>query len=154
MKKTLSTLSLAVALGAGPALGADSGVEIGTLTCKVTDVTNLVVYTSQSFDCGFKGKGGKTESYTGEIDKIGIDLSIKDDFTIIWTVLAPTDDAAGEKSLAGTYVGAGADVALSKGGGAQVLVGGGENSFSLQPVSVSGVDGVGASLGLESFTLK
>ena len=153
MKTMIGCAALAGALSAGAAM-AQSGVEIGTLTCKVTDVTNLVVYTSQSFDCTFAGKGGATESYTGEIDKIGVDLSIKNDFTIIWAVLAPTDVAGAEKSLAGTYVGAGADVAIAKGVGAQVLVGGGGNSFTLQPVSVSGVDGIGASLGVESFKLK
>jgi len=153
MMRPLSAAAV-VALLAGPA-SAQSGVEIGVLTCRVTEVTNLVVYTSQTFDCTFDPANDRpTESYAGEITKIGVDLSIKNDFTIVWGVLAPSQGIYEPGSLAGTYVGAGADVAIGAGVGAQVLAGGGEQSFSLQPVSVSGVEGIGASLGIESFQLS
>ncbi len=119
------------------------------------DVDNIVVYTEQDFACTFEAAGSDaTEEYTGEITKIGIDLSIKSGFTIIWAVLAPTDDAYEPKALAGRYVGASADVAAGVGGGAKVLVGAGDNSFTLQPVSVTGVEGAGASLGIETFELE
>lgn len=132
-----------------------SAIEIGVLTCKVKDVTNLVVYTEQTFACEFDPSGdGANEWYEGEITKVGIDLSIKEDFTIVWGVFAPAQNAYAPKALTGTYVGAAADIAVVKGGGAAVLVGGGDNSFSLQPISVSGVDGVGASIGLEAFEIR
>ncbi len=153
MQTRPSALVLAAVLLAGPA-AAQSGVEIGVLTCRVTDVTNVVVYTEQSFDCSFEPAQGETESYSGEITKIGLDLSIKNDFTIVWAVLAPTNTALEPGSLAGTYAGVGADVTLGAGVGANILVGGGENSFSLQPVSVAGLTGAGASLGIETFTLS
>lgn len=132
---------------------ADSGAEIGTLTCKVTDVSNIVVYTTQNFDCRFKRTNGELEGYLAKIKKIGIDLSIKQDFTIVWAVLAPTNVAKAPKSLAGIYAGVGADIAVGVGVGAKILVGGGENSFTLQPVSVAGMTGGGASLGIERFEL-
>jgi hypothetical protein len=150
----LAAATALVALPAAtlPASAAD-GFKVGVLTCEVTEVTNLIVYTDQSFDCTYDPAGdGATESYTGQIDKIGIDLSIKSDFTIVWAVLAPTEQALEPGALAGTYAGAAADVAVGQGVGAAVLVGGG-NSVSLQPVSVSGVEGAGVSLGIETFEL-
>lgn len=162
MLKTMTAAALVTGLAAGPALAqteaeaaADSGVEIGTLTCEVRDVDNVVVYTEQDFACTFDPAGdGAAESYTGEIRKVGVDLSVKQDFTIVWAVIAPTTEAYAPRALAGTYAGAGADVALGAGVGAKVLVGGGDESFTLQPVSVSGVEGLGASLGVERFDLR
>ena len=162
MLKTTTAAALVAGLAAAPALApagadaaSDSGVKVGTLTCRVQDVTNVIVYTEQEFDCTFDPAGdAAAEHYTGEIDKIGINLSVMEDFTIVWSVLAPTDDIYEPDALEGTYVGAGANVAIGGGVGAQVLVGGGDNSFSLQPVSVAGVQGLGASLGVESFELS
>ncbi len=153
MKSWLVALGVVGSLGVGSAM-AQSGAELGTLTCKVSDVSNIVVYTTQKFDCRFEKANGEVEGYLGAITKVGVDLSIKNDFTIVWAVLAPTDVANAPKSLAGTYVGGGADVALGVGVGAKVLVGGVENSFTLQPVSVAGITGGGASLGVESFELS
>lgn len=69
-------------------------------------------------------------------------------------MFAPAQNAYVPKALTGAYVGAVADIAVLKVGGAAVLVGGGDNSFSPQPISVSGVDGVGASIGLEAFEIR
>jgi len=153
MKRSLLALSITGLLAVTPALS-QSGVEIGMLTCKVKDVTNLIVYTTQDFSCEFKPSKGEAEAYAGKISKIGLDLSVKNDFTIVWAVLAPTAAAYEPHALAGTYGGVGADVALGAGVGAKVLVGGSKDSFSLQPVSVAGVEGAGASVGIEEFKLK
>lgn len=153
MKRALCVAALASALTAGAAF-AQSGVEIGTLTCAVKDISNNVVYTKERFDCKFQPAKGDVEFYTGSITQIGLNLSIKKDFTIVWTVLAPVEIAGAPGSLSGTYSGVGADVSVGAGVGAKVLVGGGENSFTLQPVSVAGVIGGGASLGVQKFTLQ
>lgn len=153
MKKSLTVAALATVLATGSVM-ADSGAEIGTLTCKVKDVSNIVVYTTQTFGCEFKNVKGEMETYEGVIKKVGVDLSIKDDFTLIWTVLAPTDVAGTKHALAGKYYGVGADVAVAAGVAAKVLVGGNDDSFSLQPVSIGGVTGGGASVGIEQFELK
>jgi len=159
MNRTLPALALLSALATGaamtatPAAAADGGVKLGVLTCKVADVDNVVVYTKQTFACEFDPIEGPNEAYTGQITKIGIDLSIKTDFTIVWAVMAPTDSVYKPHALEGTYAGVGADIALGAAAGAKVLVGGGDDSFSLQPVSVAGVEGGGASIGIEKFTL-
>jgi Protein of unknown function (DUF992) len=138
----------------GPAFADGAGSEIGKLTCRLTDVKNVIVFTEQDFDCQFKPTKGNNESYIGRIKKVGIDLSIKKDAVIIWGVLAATNAPSGLKALAGTYVGVGADVSIGAGVGAKLLVGGSKDAFSLQPLSVSGIKGGGASVGLESFELK
>ncbi len=154
-RNALIGAGMALAVGiATPALAQDSGFEIGTLECKVVDVTNLVLYTKEKFACNFAGTDGLVESYDGKIDSIGVNLSIKKDFTIVWAVIAPTDDKYQSHSLRGAYVGASADVALGLGVGAKVLVGGGANSFTLQPISVAGVVGAGAAVGIQKFKLE
>ena len=153
MKRSVLGLLFATTFAVAPAFS-QSGVEIGMLTCKVQDVSNMIVYTTQDFACEFKPSKGELETYAGKISKIGLDLSIKKEFTIVWAVLAPTEAAYEPHALAGTYGGVGADVALGAGIGAKVLVGGSEDSFSLQPVSVAGVGGAGASVGIEQFKLE
>lgn len=151
--RMITAATLLAGLSATTALAANDA-EIGVLTCKVQDVTNLIVYTEQTFGCTFDPIDGDNQSYIGQISKFGIDLSIKEDFTIVWGVLAPSKDAYSPNALAGTYVGVGADVAIGAGAGAKVLVGGGADTFSLQPISVAGVEGIGASVGIEKFELQ
>ena len=147
-----AALPVLACLAAAPAM-AESGVEVGMLTCKITGVQNAVVYSKESFDCNFAGAGGKQESYVGQITNVGANLSVKGDFTLVWAVFAPAADVYEPGALAGTYVGAGADASVGLGVGAQVLVGGG-NSFSLQPLSVSGGEGFGVKAGIQSFELR
>ena len=152
MKLALTALTLAVALGTSPSR-AEVGAELGVLTCKLTDVKNDIVYTDETFACEFKPKSGAAESYTGQIKSLGLDLSVTTEMTLVWGVLAPKAHAGAAQSLRGTYVGGSAAVALGAGAGANVLVGGGENSITLQPISVTGILGSGASLGIEEFEL-
>jgi len=69
-----------------------------------------------------------------------------------WAVFAPGQ--VGKGALAGTYAGATADAAFAVGLGANVLVGGSQNSIALQPVSVEGNAGVNVAAGLASFKLE
>ncbi|MGF1475418.1 MAG: DUF992 domain-containing protein [Geminicoccaceae bacterium] len=154
MTRTIVAALAFALVGAASAKAADEGVHVGVLTCKMTDSTNLVLYSNQKFDCAYKSDKGHSEEYVGRIDKIGADLSIKQDFTLIWAVMAPTADRDKEGALRGHYVGVAADAALGVGGGAKVLVGGGENHIALQPVGVTGVKGVGVSVGIQRFSLN
>ena len=146
-------LGMLAGLGAQPA-SAQSGVEIGVLNCSLTASKNYVIRSKQEFDCEFRPASGDVETYKGKMTRTGVDLTIKEEFLISWGVLAPTDVAKEPGSLRGTYVGGSAEVALAAGIGANVLVGGGGNSFTLQPLSVSGVLGAGASLTVSNFELE
>lgn len=156
MKLTASALFLA-ALAAGPALAQDDKVrvEFGVLTCHFVDKTNLIIVSSTKFDCTFDHAADDRpdEKFAGEIGKLGADLTIKGDETLVWGVLAPSVDAE-VSAMEGDYFGAGADIAVGKGVGANLLLGGFDKSFALQPLSVSSSDGVGASLALEQLKLK
>lgn len=153
--KFATALTLAGALAAGTAMAAeDPGVKVGTLTCQLTGVTNVIVFSDTDFDCVYEGATGMVEHYTADLDKVGVDLSIKNDVTMVWAVVAPTDTEYQAHQLAGTYVGAAADASLGLGAGARVLVGGGDEGFTLQPISVDGIEGVGVSIGIESFELE
>ena len=154
-----STLLLAVATAApalaqNPAEESDGRLQLGYLVCEMTDGSNLILVSEQSYDCVFDAaEDGKDETYELTITKYGIDLSATESQELRWAVLAPSSfDRHGV--LAGEYVGASADIALGYSIGAKALVGGGDESIALQPVSVTKGEGLGAAVGVERATLK
>jgi hypothetical protein len=79
-----AALALAAPL-ATPAFAADPGVKIGLLTCKSTGESGGIITTETRFACVYDGAGGEvTEHYTGEISKIGLDLTTEQDVTLVW----------------------------------------------------------------------
>lgn len=146
-------IALAATIAAAPfaALAADD-IEIGQLTCRQTDRTNLILFSEAKFSCIFDPADGPNERYTGEIDKVGIDLTNDKVETIVWYVFAPSA-GHGPGALEGSYYGVSADAAIGAGAGARVLVGGFERSFTLQPAAVSAERGIGVAAGIEEFEL-
>ena len=67
-------------------------------------------------------------------------------------MIAPTSDVRPD-GLNGDYVGVSAGVTAGVGVGASVLVGGFDKSFSLQPLSVSGNEGLNVAAGIGSISL-
>lgn len=127
--------------------------ELGTLTCELEAVTNLLVYAEESFGCLFTSNEGVTVAYEGKLEKLGANLQLKTGQTLQWIVLSSV--TAGEpEDLSGSYVGASAQASLGVGGGANVLIGGSGDNFTLQPISVTGQEGLGASLTIDSLTLE
>jgi len=57
-------------------------------------------------------------------------------------------------ALAGKYLGAGASATAGVGVGARALIGGVDNSISLQPLSLSGSKGFGASAVISGMVLR
>lgn len=152
MKTILAALAVATGLVA-TAAHADGGVKVGELTCKMTDLKNDIVYTKEEFACVFQPGSGEAQTYTAVLKEVGVNLSITKENTMVWGVLAPTDKLDSPEVLKGTYVGGSGSVELGGGIAANVLVGGG-NSITLQPISVSGLVGAGASLGISSLEIK
>lgn len=150
---------IVLGMGVGLALSASAvfaggGVDVGVLTCKLTGVKNDIIYSKEEFACEFKPTKGDVQTYIGQIKSIGVDLSVTKDMTLVWGVLAPSGDVDVAESLKGDYFGGEASVALVAGGGANVLVGGGDKSFTLQPISVTGIRGSGVTVGISEFTLR
>ncbi|MEM7545947.1 MAG: DUF992 domain-containing protein [Pseudomonadota bacterium] len=145
------TATIAAAM-LSPVAATAASIEIGQLTCRQTDRTNLIIFSEASFSCVFDPVEGGNETYRGSVAKIGVDLSSSKVETMVWYVFAPS--APVEGALAGDYFGASADAAAGAGIGARVLVGGFEDSISLQPAAISGQEGIGVAAGIEQFTLS
>ena len=149
MKKIAASI-LALGLLAIPAK-ADTGVKLGMLVCDVSGSVGLILGGTESASCTFQGPNG-TEYYKGRITQVGLDIGVTAGAVMSWAVFAPGQ--VGKGALAGTYAGATADASFAVGLGANVLVGGSQNSIALQPVSVEGSAGVNIAAGLASFKLE
>lgn len=137
---------LAVPAGAGNA-------KLGVLTCDIEGGTALVIASHKGLDCSFKpSRGGHREHYTGIISKIGIDLGVTHQGSLVWAVFA-VGGGYEDGQLAGDYLGATAEASVVTGGGANLLVGGFKRSFSLQPLSVQAQTGVNLALAVTSMKL-
>jgi hypothetical protein len=91
--------------------------------------------------------------YHGIVRKFGLDLGITEQSALAWGVFAPTA-RIGPGDLAGTYAGVSAGAAVGLGAGANALVGGSNNTFALQPLSVEGQAGVNVTLGVAALELR
>lgn len=131
----------------------DSKVEAGILTCNVSGGTGFIIGSSKNLDCEFETVSGNVERYYGQINKFGLDIGFTEAATLSWSVLAPSTKFT-EGTLAGTYIGASAEASAGVGGGANILVGGSDETISLQPLSVQGQTGLNAALGVAEIVLN
>ncbi len=131
------------------------GVKVGALTCNEASGWGLVFGSSHDLKCVFTGleKGEKPIKFTGKIKKFGVDIGYQSNGVILWAV-ASTSEKVTPGEMAGTYVGATADVAWAAGLGANVLAGGSKKGFALQPVSVEGLTGANVAAGVAEVELK
>ncbi len=151
----LAVLALPLAAQAAPAT-TTAGGKIGTLTCTTIPNTtvNLLIHSTVNVKCVFKSTAGETEHYKGETGVgLGIDLHVKRDEKLAFVVLA-ADFKKGTYKLAGKYGGAGGTATVGVGVGAHVLIGGSNNSVSLEPIVLSGSKGIGVSGGITYLYLE
>ncbi|UYN96691.1 MAG: DUF992 domain-containing protein [Enhydrobacter sp.] len=151
MVSGVATLAQPAAPGTSQAAG-KSGVNVGSLTCRVAGGMGFVFGSSKDLDCLLARTDGVAERYTGTIKRFGVDIGFTKEAHVVWLVFAPGSIAAG--ALAGDYVGATAAVAAGLGLGANVLIGGSSKQISLQPVSVEGSVGLNVAAGVAEVTLK
>lgn len=148
---------VAAAAPVAPVSAAEAGLQAGVLLCEVVPGSrlNLLIRSTADVRCQFNNNG-TIEHYKGETGiALGLDLSFKQDERMAWTVVAASGNIApGAGSLAGKYVGARADATAGVGVGAQGLVGGLNNSFTLQPFSLSTQTGIGVSGGVGFLYLE
>ena len=129
-----------------------SGVNVGSLNCRVSGGMGFIFGSSKDLDCLLARTDGVAERYVGTINKYGIDIGFTKEAHIIWLVFAP--GAIGAGALAGDYGGATAGAAVGVGVGANVLVGGSNKQIALQPVSVEGSVGLNVAAGIAAVTLR
>lgn len=153
IRKLMTAGAVVASLLAGTmALQAQSRVEVGVLSCDVSAGTGFVFGSSKSLDCTFERAQGGDERYRGSIDKFGIDIGSTTRGRMVWAVLAPTADLA-DGALNGNYGGISGEATVGVGVGANALLGGSSRSIVLQPISVSGQEGLNFAVGVAEMRL-
>lgn len=148
-----STLVAAAAfLGVVSATPAEaSGIRVGVLECRVDNGWGLILGSSRDVDCTFTNSQGKKSRYEGKLTRVGVDIGYTDSKTIAWVVMSLEGNKA---DLSGTYLGVGAEATVVVGLGANAMVGGLNNNFALQPISVNGQAGLNVAGGVQSLALR
>ena len=147
------TLAASVTMSGVNAWAEQGGVNAGVLTCVVDGGVGLLVFSSKEMECEFASVTGRTDFYSGNVKKFGLDVGITGKSYVKWVVFAPVGrPRAG--GLAGTYVGVSGEATAGAGVGANGLIGGSDRTFSLQPFSASIQTGVNLALGIGSMTLR
>src|SRR3978361_601068 len=150
----LSTLSLAIIALATPLASANAlpPVRAGILQCQGGQNVGFVVGSVTSLECVFQSEGRRPEPYVATVRRFGLDLGITDQTRLTWAVNAPTG-RVGRGELAGNYGGVGANASVGIGFGGNFLVGGPENAYALQPISVQGQTGLNVAAGIADLEL-
>jgi len=150
----LSTVATLAAIGtlAFAAQPLASGVKAGVLTCSVASGWGFVIGSTRDLNCVYSPPAGPPEHYAGTVSKFGVDIGYQSNAVIVWGVIAPTAQLS-PGALAGTYGGVTGSAAAGVGAGANVLVGGSNQTISLQPVSVEGDTGLNVAGGIGEISL-
>jgi len=148
--------SAAIALAASltaVASPATAQVEAGMLECSGT-TASFILGSVTELRCVFRpGGGAPAVPYVATIRRVGVDIALPANVGLAWGVFAPTRVLA-PGDLAGSYGGASASATAMVGAGANVLVGGSNNTISLQPLSLQGQTGLGVAAGVAGLELR
>jgi hypothetical protein len=128
-------------------------VKAGVLTCSVGPSIGLIFTQRKDMSCTFSPSSGRTENYVGSLRKWGLAIGATGQGVIVWAVLSGVNGVPPRGALAGEYGGASAEASLVIGAGANVLLGGSNRSFALQPLSVQGQIGLNFAIGISDLIL-
>lgn len=153
MKTILGALALLSAVAAAPS--AASALELGILDCQVDGGIGYVIGSHKGVACTFRpyDNAYTPETYTGVISKLGLDIGKTRQGTLSWAVLAATRHGYRGGSLGGNYFGTNAEASIVTGGGANLLVGGFQGAFTLQPLSVQTQTGLNLAVAVQKMEL-
>ncbi|MEE2951670.1 MAG: DUF992 domain-containing protein [Pseudomonadota bacterium] len=156
MRRTLAvTTLLAGALSLGAISPSQAELRVGTLGCHGEGSTGFIIGSSENLVCEFTPASGQTgEVYAATLDTFGLDVGVTGRTVMTWAVVMADGDSYQPNGLSGTYVGATADASAIVGGGANLLVGGSNDSYTLQPLSVTAQEGINAAIGVSKLTLQ
>jgi hypothetical protein len=145
-------LAAAALLAACSWATAQPRVQTGVLECLTNPTFGVIVGSVRTMNCVFKPTYGFEQYYSGTRTRVGVDLGVQAGAAVVWAVYAPTSQL-GPGELAGNYAGVSADAAAGLGIGANALIGGSNNTITLQPLSVEGQVGFNLALGVSSLSL-
>ena len=150
-----STLCIAIVALVAPIASANAlpPVRAGILQCQGGQNVGFVVGSATSLECVFQSEGRRPEPYIATVRRYGLDIGFTEQTKFSWAVNAPTG-RVGRGDLAGNYGGVGANASVGVGGGGNFLVGGQQNSYALQPLSVQGQTGLNVAAGVADLELQ
>ncbi len=134
----------AAALTAAAAVPAKADIRVGVLRCGGAPGASFMVGSHKGLDCAFYSEGRPREVYRGYVNRIGIDVGYTTGGRLAWGVFAPSRTGPG--ALEGGYIGASAEASVAAGVSGNALVGGLNNSITLQPFSFGAQGGLNAAL--------
>jgi hypothetical protein len=151
-KASVALAAAAIALAVSSASAQQA--RVGVLECSGGQTTGFIVGSVSSFNCVFRPSGGGArQAYTATIRRVGVDLGVTERAVLAWAVFA-SNRQLGLGDLSGNYAGVQASASVGGGAGANVLIGGSNNSISLQPLSVQGQTGLNVAGGVASLELR
>ena len=149
----LSMIAVIATLGVGVETASADRAKVGTLRCNLGPSVGLIVVEKQRLSCTYTPDGPfPPETYFGSFTTVGAAIGFNRGGRMVWGVLAPVSGYY-RGALAGTYVGASADVSVGAGLGANALVGGSHRSIALQPLSVEANTGLDLTAGVSRLRL-
>lgn len=151
MIKYLSAALLSLGILASATVADAAAVKAGVLSCQVKGGWGLIIGSSKPASCVYTDASGKKIHYSANITKIGVDVGYTENKNIAWAVINLKGDGG---DLAGTYMGVNVEATAGVGVGANALVGGLNNNFALQPLSLQGQTGLGASIAVQAMSLR
>jgi hypothetical protein len=156
MSKMLVAIAMIAGAIAVPAHAQDRGVELGTLDCAIGGGTGFIFGSSKDLSCTFTpaDKTFAPEAYFGVVNKYGLDIGTTRQSVMRWLVLTPLKNIYAPGALAGDYIGASAEMTAAVGAGANLLVGGSSQAFTLQPLSLQTQTGINIAIGISQFQLR
>lgn len=153
----LAFLASVLALTGSPNAQEKIRIQAGVLSCTGDGGWGAIITSKKQFDCVYsKVTGTPVGRYRAVVRKFGLDLGVTGKTTLQWAVFGPARRVGGryvEGSLEGEYAGVGAGVAVGAGLGANALIGGGIDSFALQPVSIQVESGISIAAGIQTLVL-
>jgi len=130
-------------------------VRAGVLTCDISAGISFIIGSQKSVACTFAPEPPVPQQvYNGSISKFGLDVGATGGGVMVWAVFTDSIAPPGPAFLAGDYFGASGQVTVAAGLGANVLIGGSNNTIALQPVSVSTSVGLNLALGVAELHLR
>ena len=151
MKKIITAALLSLGVLAAATAANAGELKAGVLSCHVDSGWGWLIGSSKSAKCVFTDSQGKKHVYKGQITKLGVDVGYTTGKNIAWVVMSANGTAA---DLSGNYSGVNAEATAIGGFGANVLLGGFNRNFALQPLSVQGQVGVNVAAGAVTLSLS
>lgn len=129
------------------------GIQVGVLECRGGQNVGMVITSATTLECVFRSEGRRPEPYLAHVSRFGVDLGVTENTSFAWAVHAPTRQL-GRGDLAGSYGGVGGNVSFGLGGGGNLMWGGSQNSYALQPLSLQGQTGLNVTGGIVGLQLE